>query len=389
MKKPNFFKFAFLSSSTGKFGEALAVSINTLMVALGATAFQIGLVNALKTLGQTFSQFIGLWFLNLFKSRKKAEIISMFIEGLPILFLAFVALTQTKYWFVIIAIIIFYSGLTGKASYLCWYSWMSPIVPKKFRDYFFGTRSFFGQVGKIVGFIIAFFVLQLNYPILILLAILFFASYVFHNVEVGTYFFHPNSKRKVLTKNHIIQRMKSTLKNKKFTNYLIWFVLLNGVLIANVLYLEFFMINKLNLNYSWIPISFILIALSSATAYYILRNYFPNISYSRKRLIIGVLVLVSCIFWLLTNSITLLIISLFVAGFSLGALTLSSKVDLINHSVKRDEEAHYAVFNFTHPLFSSFLIIFLNMFQVSQFNYSFVFYVTIPLTLISFALIKN
>jgi len=49
---------------------------------------------------------------------------------------------------------------------------MGAIVPQKFRDYFFGTRSFFGQIGKILGFIIAFFVLKLNYSVLILLAVL-------------------------------------------------------------------------------------------------------------------------------------------------------------------------------------------------------------------------
>lgn len=387
--KPSYFKFAFLSSTSGKFGEALSVSINTLLVALGASAFQIGLVNALKTIGQTFSQFVGLWFLNLFSSRRKAEIVSMVIEGLPVLLLGIVAATQTKYWFAIIAAVIFYSGLTGKASYLCWYSWMGSIVPQKFRDYFFGTRSFFGQTGKIAGFIIAFFVLKLNYPILILLAILYFASYIFHNIETGTYFLHPDSNRKVIIKNHIIQRMKTTPKNRKFVNYLCWFILLNATLIANILYLEFFMINGLKLAYSWIPISFILLALSSAASFYSLRNYFPNISYSKKRFIISALVLLSCIFWLLTNTVPFLVISLFLAGFSLGALTLSEKVDLINHSGKKDEEAHYAVFNFVHPLFAAILILFLNMFQIFQFHFSIVFYVTIPLTLVSFLFLKK
>jgi len=347
------------------------------------------MVNALRTIGQIFSQFVGLWFLNLFSSRRKAEIVSMVIEGLPILVLGIVAATQTKYWFVIIAGLIFYSGLTGKASYLCWYSYMGSIVPQKFRDYFFGTRSFFGQIGKIVGFVIAFFVLKLNYPILILLAILYFASYVFHNVETSTYFLHPDSDRKMIIKNHIIQRMKNTLKNKKFVNFLCWFILLNGTLIANILYLEFFIIKGLNLVYSWIPISFIVIAFSSAVSFYILRNYFPKITYSKKRFIISILVLLSCIFWLFANSVPFLIMSLFLAGFSLGALALSEKVDLIHHSLKKDEEAHYAVFNFIHPLFTTILILFLNMFQIFKFNFSIVFYITIPLTLISFLFLKN
>lgn len=387
-EKPTYFKFAFLSSISGKFAEALYVSTNTLLIAFGASAFQIGLINALRIIGQVFSQFIGLWYLNLFSSRRKSEIVSMIIIGLPVLLLAIVALIQAKYWLVIIAGTVFFEGLTGKASYLCWYTWMGAIVPKKFRDYFFGTRSFFGQIGNILGFVIAFFVLKLNYPVLILLSILYFVSYVFHNVETGTYFLHPNSTRKILSKNHIFKRMKSTLKNKKFTNYLYWFILLNAILIANVLYLEFFMINQLKLAYSWIPISFILIALSSAASFYSLRNYFPTISYSRKRLIISSLILLSCIFWLFTNSISLLIVSLFLAGFSLGSLTLSEKVDLIS-ICKEDKEAHYAVFNFVHPLFTALLILFLNMFQIFQFNFSFVFYITIPLALVSFLFLKK
>jgi len=386
--KPPYFKFAFLSSGSGKFGEALYVSINTLLVAFGASAFQIGLINALQTIGQIFSQFIGLWYLNLFSSRKKSEIASMIIIGFPVLLLAVVALSQTKYWFALIAGAVFFAGLMGKASYLCWYAWMGSIVPQKFRDYFFGTRSFFGQIGKILGFVIAFFVLKLNYPVLILLAMLYFASYIFHNVETGTYFLHPNSDRKILSKNHIFKRMKNTLKNKKFTNYLYWFILLNAILIANILYIEFFMINQLKLAYSWIPISFVLIALSSATSFYSLRNYFPTISYSKKRLIIGSLILLSSIFWLFTNSIPLLIISLFLTGFSFGSLTLSEKVDLISICTE-DKEAHYAVFNFAHPLFTTFLILFLNMFQIFQFNFSFVFYITIPLTLVSFLFLRK
>lgn len=386
--KPSYFKFAFFSSGSGKFGQALSVSINTLLVALGASAFQIGIINALNTIGKTFSQFVGLWYLNLFSSRRKSEIVSMIIIGLPTLLLGFVAVLQTKYWFALIAGIIFFSGLFGKASYLCWYSWMGSIVPQNFRDHFFGTRSFFGQIGKIAGFVVAFFVLKLNYSILILIAILYFASYTFRNIETGAYFLHPDAKRKVITKNHIIQRMKGVLKNKRFVNYLCWFALLNATLIANILYLEFFMINGLNLAYSWIPVSFILITLSSAFSFYILRNYFPNISYSKKRFIISILVLLSCIFWLLTNSVSFLIPSLFLAGFSLGALTLSEKVDVINHSVKKDEEAHYAVFNFTHPLFTTIIILSLSMFQIFQFNFSIVFYITIALTLISFIFLK-
>ncbi len=303
--------------------------------------------------------------------------------------LAIVALLQTKYWFAIVAGTVFFLGLSGKASYLCWYSWMGSIVPKKFRDYFFGTRSFFGQIGKIAGFIIVFFVLKLNYPILILLAILYFASYVFHNIETGIYFLHPNSDRKVIVKNHIFQRMKKAFKNNKFVNYFWWFALLNATLIANILYLEFFMINELKLTYSWIPISFILLALSSAASFYSLRNYFPNISYSKKRYVISSLVLMSCIFWILTNSVPFLMVSLFLAGFSLGALTLSEKVDLINNSVGKDEEAHYAVFNFIHPLFATIIILSLNMFQIFQFNFSVVFYITISLTLVSFLFLKN
>lgn len=78
-QKPSYFRFAFFSSASGKFGGALSVSINTLLVAFGASAFQIGLVNSLKTVGETFSQFVGLWYLNLFSSRKKSEVVSMII----------------------------------------------------------------------------------------------------------------------------------------------------------------------------------------------------------------------------------------------------------------------------------------------------------------------
>jgi len=208
-KKPKFFKHGFTSSLTGKFGEALSVSTNTLLVALGATAFQIGFINALNTLGKTFSQFLGLWYLNLFSSRRKSEIVAMIIIGLPTLVLAFIAFSQAKYWFTIIATLMFFKGLAGQASYLCWYSWMSYIIPKKLRNYFFGTRNFFGQIGKIVGFIVAFFVLKLDYPVLILLGILYIGNYIFYSIgETSMYFFHPDAKRKVIAKNHIIQRMK-------------------------------------------------------------------------------------------------------------------------------------------------------------------------------------
>jgi len=387
--KPAYFKFAFLSSSSGKFGGALYVSINTLLVALGASAFQVGLVNLLQTIGETFSQFVGLWYINLFSSRRKSEILSMIIIGLPVLLLAIVAFIQMKYWFVVISGIAFFSGLSGKASYLCWYSWMGSIVPQKLRNYFFGTRSFFGQIGQVTGFIIAFFVLKLNFPILILLGFLYFFSYVFNMIETGTYFLHPDSGRQIIVKNHIIHRMSKVLKDRDFLNFLCWFTLLSGALIANILYLEFFMINVLKLAYSWIPISFVLLALSSAASFYSLRNYFSIISYSKKRLIISILVLLSCIFWLFANSVLFFALSLFLAGFSSGALTLSEKVDLINHSTINDKEANYAVFNFAYPLFSSVLILFLSMFQIFKFNFHITFYITIALTFFSLVFIKK
>ena len=155
INNPSYFKYGFLSSISGKLSQALSVSVNTLLVAFGASAFQIGIINALKTTGEIFSQFVGLWYLNLFKSRRKSEIVSMVVIGLPVLLLAIIAAIQTKYWFVIISVAIFISGISGKASYLCWYSWMGSIVPQRFNNYFFGTRCFFGQIGKIIGFIIA------------------------------------------------------------------------------------------------------------------------------------------------------------------------------------------------------------------------------------------
>ena len=389
-RKPKYFKYGFLSSLTGKFGESLSISINTLLVALGATAFQIGFISALNTLGKTFSQFLGLWYLNLFSSRKKSEIVAMIIIGLPTIILIFISFTQAKYWFTIIAIIMFLEGLAGQASYLCWYSWMSSIVPIKFRNYFFATRSLFGEMGRITGFIIAFFVLNLEYPILILLGFLYMGRYVFSSIgETSMYFFHPDAKRKVLVKNHILQRMKKTLHDKKFTNFMYWFTLLNSVLILNILYLEYFMINELKLSYLWIPISFLILSLSSAASFYSLRNYFENISYRNKRLVINILILFSCLIWLFIGSTTSLILALSVAGFSIGALTLSEKVDLISLSKKQDKEAHYAVFKFVSSLLITILTLALSLLQLSAFNFSLVFYFTITLTLIGFMFLKN
>lgn len=388
-KKPTFFKYGFLSSLLGKFGESLYL-MNAFLIALGASAFQIGIINGLHTFGMILSQIVGLWYVNLFTSRRKSEIVAMLIIKIPTLIFIWISFTQTHYWFWIIAGAYFFKGMGGQASYLCWFSWMSKIVPKQFRDYFFGTRNVFGQVGKITGFVLVYFVLKLDYPVVSLLGILFIGSYIFYSLgETAMYFFHPDSKRTVMTKNHIFKRMKNRFKDKEFLNFLFWFTILNGVLTVNILYLEYFMIHTLNLAYYWIPLSFIVLAISSAISFYNLRNYFPRITYKKKRFIINSLILISTTSWIFLHNIYFLITSLFFAGFSLGALTLSEKVDLISKAKSNDKEAYYAVFRFMSPLLITILIFSLNFFQFFQFNFYLVFYVTIPLTLLSFLFLKN
>jgi len=387
--KPKFFKYWFLSSFSGKFGESLYL-MNAFLIALWASAFQIGIINGLYTFWMILSQFVGLWYINLFSSRKKSEIIAMLIIKIPTLVFIYIAFSQTQNWFYLIAWAYFFKGMWWQASYLCWFAWMSKIVPKKFRNYFFGTRNLFGQIWKILWYLLVYFVLKIDYPILNLLGFLFIGSYIFYSLwETWMYFLHPDSKREILVKNDIFKRMKKCFRDKNFLNFLFWFTLLNWVLTVNILYLEYFMIHTLNLKYYWIPISFIILSFSSAISFYNLRYYFEKINYNKKRLIINNLILLSSISWIFVYNIYFLIISLFIAGFSLWALTLSEKVDLISKAKSNDKESYYAVFRFMSPLLITILIFSLNFFQFFQFNFYLVFYITIPLTLFSFLFLKR
>lgn len=345
-------------------------------MAFGASTFQIGMVNSLKFFGQLFSQFFGLYYLNFFKSKKKAQIFAMFLSGWTMVALGIVAIFDISHWFLIVATVVFMSGFLGRSSYLCWFSWMSSIAPVGQRNYFFGTRKYFAKIFGIVGFLIAFFVLKLDYPILILLGVLYFAAYFFDLLEIGTYVFHLDRKREVLTENHIFKRMKAPLLDSCFTSFLTWFNLLDVALLLNVLYLEYFMINSLELSYYWVPISLIIFSLSVAAASYFFRNIFSEMKYKEKAIFSSALILISSFVWLFANSLALLLIVLVLTGFSRGVLDLVDRVEKISFSQNKDDEAYYAFSNFFQTMVAALFMAFVGFFQKIGFDISFVFYVT-------------
>ncbi len=387
--KPKFFTLGFISGGLTNLSSALAVSINTLLVAFGASAFNIGLISSLHFVGQIFSQFYGLKFLNLFKSRKYSQVLSMIPDTLPHLIFAVIAFTQFKYWFVAVALAVFLSGLAGRGSYLCWFSWMDSIVPNKFKNYFFSVRSLVGNVSGIAGFLVAFFVLKFSPPTLLLLSVLYLSSFMVSNLEMGTYLFYPDSARERLIKNNILARMKKTLSDKGFIWFISWFNIVNCVLIGNLLYMEYFMIKVLELSYYFIPLSFIVITASSALAFYLLRNYYENRSFGAKSWQLGILTLASSLIWQGADSLFFLFLALFITGFAVGALSLVEKVELIKCAGEGDKEAYFAFFYFIYPIIAALFIFLLSYTQKLNFNYHLVYLITLFLGIISFALRKK
>lgn len=381
---PKFFKYAYMAGGLTKLSSALSVSINTLLVALGATPFQISTANSLKWLGKVLSQFFALHFLNGFASHRKALMVALSIELLGTLCFAIIAFTQPAYWFLLILALMFITGILGHTSFLAYYGWMGEIVPSKLKDVFFANRSITGEFAYVAGFFVASYVLELEMPILILLTGLYIAGYIVRNLEVLSYILHPDVIRRTLPKNNIIRRMRSALRDRSFMIFSGWYNLVNIAAILNILFLEFFIIHILELPFSWIPLSLIFIAIGGILGLSLFKYLFPKFHRKRKLLFMSVLVLLSSIIWLFVEHQAILVIALMLAGAIARGIHLTQRVEVINYAENKDEEAYYAAFNTIEYTLGAIATFTIGTLQASVFNFNLVFFVTIPLVCLSF-----
>lgn len=388
-KAPKFFKWAYVAGGFTQFSSALSVSTNTLLVALGATPFQISIANSAKLLGQVFSQVFGLEFVNKFTSHKRSMMWSLSIELIVKLGLAVVAFTAPVHWFLIVTPILFVLGILAYTAFLNYYSWMGEIVPDRLKDRFFANRSITGQVLLIAGLLISSWVLDLDKPTLFLLGVLYVTYYFVRNVEVFSYLFHPDAVRKVLIKNHILERMRQPFKNRKFMSFTGWYNIVNTAAILNLLFLEFFIIHILNLGFFWIPLSFVLMAAGSILSLTVFRAVFPGMTRERKLALVSLLVLVSSACWLLSHTPFMLVAALLLAGTIDSAITLAQRVEVINYAAGQDKEGYYAAFNTTEYIVSALAVLAIGFLQKSAFSFNLIFFITIPLALLSLLFVKN
>jgi len=104
---------------------------------------------------------------------------------------------------------------------------------------------------------------------------------------------------------------------------------------------------------------------------------------------LGILALISSLIWQGANNLFILFLALFITGFTVGALNLVEKVELIKHAGDGDKEAHFAFFYFIYPLIAALFIFLLSYTQKLNFNYHLVFLITFTLSLISFVFRKK
>jgi hypothetical protein len=224
---------------------------------------------------------------------------------------------------------------------------------------------------------------------LFLLGTLYVAYYFARNIEVFSYLFHPDASRKVLIKNHILERMRQPLAHRAFMWFTAWYIIVNGVTALNVLFLEYFIIRVLHLPFFWIPLSFVLMAAGSIAGLAVLKSFFPDITRQQKLILVSFLTVISSAVWLFVGIHGVLIAALLIAGFVNSAVTLSQRVEVINYADGKDKEGYYATFNTAEYVVSAVALLAIGLLQSAAFNFSLIFMVTTPLALVSLVCIRR
>ena len=243
--------------------------ITPFALALGSSAFQIGLLTSLSSLARPLSQLFGSELLEK-KSRKKIVLTYVLLEAivwLPILALSYlfikgILITSIPYLLIALYTIL---AIFGGISYPAWFSWMGDIVPEKDRGKYFGIRT------KVTGFIAltatiiaAFFLdyFKTNGLALLGFSILFALTFTFRFIAFLLFKkqYSPKFKQEK-TKDYSF--LSFLLNKENYTKFTIYQFMFHFALMIASPFFAVYMLESLKFSYT----TFIIVSLSSSIFY--------------------------------------------------------------------------------------------------------------------------
>lgn len=191
---------------------------------LGATNYQVGLINSLPQFIGMFAMIVCSMMMNGMQEKKRFTGYSIFFTRLFLVFMFFILYIPSDFQSWAFVILVGFMNFPGAFSNLSWQSFIGDLIPDHRRSSFFSDRNrVLTIVGMITTFIIGVILQQFDKSNSLPYKILFLGAFIFGIIEVYYLNKHIEPKRTVEKRTKKVQGFIdwSAFKDKPFAYFLI------------------------------------------------------------------------------------------------------------------------------------------------------------------------